>query len=95
MENKIIGPSQDFKPQLIIVSAGFDAVKDDGVGDFELTPGFFGHMTRVSQIPSEFDVSFMFAHVQFHFLSTFRSSSTCSMDLCPSLWDLREGTTLR
>ena len=35
---------------MIIVSAGFDGVQGDPVGDWELTPGLFGHMTRVSQM---------------------------------------------
>ena len=40
---------QDYEPQLIIISCGFDGAKHDPVGDFELSPGFFGHMTRVSE----------------------------------------------
>ena len=41
---------QEHDPALIIVSAGFDAAKGDPVGQFALTPGFFGHMMRVSKI---------------------------------------------
>ena len=41
---------QDYDPQLIIISCGFDGAEDDTVGDFKLSPGFFGHMTRVSEI---------------------------------------------
>ena len=41
--------AQEHDPALIIVSAGFDAASGDDLGDFELTPGFFGHMMRVSR----------------------------------------------
>ena len=40
---------QDFNPQLIIISCGFDAAAKDPVGDFKLSPGLYGHMTRVSK----------------------------------------------
>ena len=49
---------QDYDPQLIIISCGFDAAEDDTVGKFKLSPGFFGHMTRVSEIQAEYYPSF-------------------------------------
>jgi len=37
---------QAFKPDLVIVSAGFDACLDDPVGDIGLDPAIFGEATR-------------------------------------------------
>ena len=36
-ESKVITDLHDFKPELILVSAGFDAHKDDPLGEFNLT----------------------------------------------------------
>ena len=40
-----------YAPELIIVSAGFDAVQGDPLGGMNLTPQVFGHMTdRLSHL---------------------------------------------
>lgn len=36
---------QSFAPDLIIVSAGYDAVQGDPLGGMNLTPQVYGHMT--------------------------------------------------
>lgn len=36
---------QQFEPQLILISAGFDAYKDDPLGGMRLTSAFFGRLT--------------------------------------------------
>ena len=38
----------EFDPQLVLVSAGFDAAKGDPLGGYRLSPGMYGHMTQVS-----------------------------------------------
>ena len=70
--------AQDAKPQLIIVSAGFDGVQGDPVGDFQLSPGFYGHMTRVSQKLTDFD---FFFHQSFSAVVYFHDL-TCNIS-CP------------
>ena len=37
----------EFDPQLVLVSAGFDAAKGDPLGGYRLSPGMYGHMTQV------------------------------------------------
>jgi histone deacetylase 6 len=37
----------EFKPQLVIVSAGFDAVEEDPLGEMEMSPQVFGHLTHL------------------------------------------------
>ena len=37
---------RDFKPQLTIVSAGFDAVKGDPLGGCKMTAAGYAHFTR-------------------------------------------------
>ena len=44
---KILPKIDEFQPVLIIISAGFDAHKDDPLANINLTTGFFAWMTRV------------------------------------------------
>ena len=44
---KILPKIDLFKPELIIISAGFDAHKDDPLANINLTTGFFTWMTKV------------------------------------------------
>ena len=37
----------EFNPQLVLVSAGFDAAKGDPLGGYRLSPAMYGHMTQV------------------------------------------------
>jgi histone deacetylase 6 len=39
----------EFNPDLVIVSAGFDAVEGDPLGEMKLTPQIYGHMTHLLQ----------------------------------------------
>jgi acetoin utilization deacetylase AcuC-like enzyme len=49
--NEIIIPSlRDYQPEMLFVSAGFDAHKDDPLGDINLTTAFFGEMTSLLDI---------------------------------------------
>lgn len=45
-ERVVMPVLQAFQPDLVLVSAGFDAAKGDPLGGFSLSPGLFGHMTR-------------------------------------------------
>ncbi len=36
-----------FDPELVLVSAGFDAARGDPLGQFKLSPQMYGHMTRL------------------------------------------------
>ena len=40
----------EFNPQLVLVSAGFDAVKGDPLGGYRLSPAMYGHMTQVVKL---------------------------------------------
>ena len=42
---KILPAMDGFKPEFIIISAGFDAHRDDPLGDVNLSTGFYGWMT--------------------------------------------------
>ena len=44
--NKILPRIDEFKPELIIISAGFDAHKDDPLANIDLSTGFFGWMSE-------------------------------------------------
>ncbi|MGH8121028.1 MAG: histone deacetylase family protein [Gammaproteobacteria bacterium] len=44
---KILPKIDEFKPELIIISAGFDAHMEDPLANINLTTEFFGWMTRV------------------------------------------------
>ena len=43
---KILPAIDQFKPEFIIISAGFDAHADDPLGEINLTTGFYGWMTN-------------------------------------------------
>ena len=43
---KILPALDDFKPEFVIISAGFDAHRDDPLGGVNLSTGFYGWMTR-------------------------------------------------
>ncbi len=45
-KNKVISCLEDFKPSIILISAGFDAHRDDPLGGLALTEQDFGRMTR-------------------------------------------------
>lgn len=49
---------RSFAPDLIIVSAGFDAVQGDPLGGMNLTPQVYGHMVSLSSPCSLHCVSF-------------------------------------
>ena len=42
---KILPAIDEFKPQFVIISAGFDAHRDDPLGQINLSTGFYGWMT--------------------------------------------------
>lgn len=44
--DRAVSHIESFKPELVIVSAGFDACMDDPVGDIGLDPAIFGEATR-------------------------------------------------
>ena len=44
--DRAIDFARSFRPQLVILSAGFDACQDDPVGDIGLDPAIFGSLTR-------------------------------------------------
>jgi histone deacetylase 6 len=45
--NVLIPIAMEFQPQLVIVSSGFDAVEEDPLGEVELSPQVFGHLTHM------------------------------------------------
>ena len=49
----------EFDPQLVLVSAGFDAAKGDPLGGYRLSPGMYGHMTQVSLMINRSQVCFL------------------------------------
>ena len=51
----------EFDPQLVLVSAGFDAAKGDPLGGYRLSPGMYGHMTQVSLTINRNQVCFLLA----------------------------------
>ena len=46
-EKKILPALDQFKPELLMISAGFDAHKDDPLAGIELTEGSFSKMTKM------------------------------------------------
>jgi len=42
----ILPIAYEFNPQLVLVSAGFDAAKGDPLGGYRLSPAMYGHMTQ-------------------------------------------------
>lgn len=47
IEHKLIPKIQSYKPDLIIISAGFDAHQNDPLGQIELSTECFGEMTKL------------------------------------------------
>ena len=51
---KILPAIDGFKPEFVIISAGFDAHRDDPLGDVNLSTGFYGWMTsRVMEVADQ------------------------------------------
>src|SRR6266850_7823162 len=46
-ETRLIPAARDFKPDFILISAGFDSMRSDLLGLFDITPQGFAAMTRV------------------------------------------------
>lgn len=46
MVNVILPIGYDFNPDLVLVSAGFDAAINDPIGHFKLSPKVYGHLTH-------------------------------------------------
>jgi len=46
MEWIVLPIAREFKPDMILVSAGFDAADGDPLGGFYLSPGVFARMTK-------------------------------------------------
>jgi histone deacetylase 6 len=45
--NNIVLPiATEFQPQLVLISAGFDAAEGDPLGGYKVTPGMYGYMTH-------------------------------------------------
>jgi acetoin utilization deacetylase AcuC-like enzyme len=47
-DSKLMSAASDFRPDFIIVSAGFDSRRDDLLGCFDLTDDVFRRMTRTA-----------------------------------------------
>ncbi len=47
IQNKLIPEIQNFKPELIIISAGFDAHEDDPLGQMKVSSDCYGQMTAM------------------------------------------------
>ena len=46
-ETKLVPAARNFKPDFILISAGFDSMRKDLLGQFDITPQGFAAMTRV------------------------------------------------
>lgn len=46
-EDKLVSAMKSFRPQFILISAGFDSRMEDPLGDFRLTDGDFADLTRL------------------------------------------------
>ncbi len=46
-ENKLVPAVRDFGPDFVLISAGFDAMRNDLLGEFDVTPEGFAALTRV------------------------------------------------
>jgi acetoin utilization deacetylase AcuC-like enzyme len=46
-KNRLAPAARKFKPDFILISAGFDGMRDDVLGQFDITPEGFAAMTRV------------------------------------------------
>ena len=47
LESKLVPAARNFRPDFILISAGFDAMRSDLLGRFDVTPGGFAAITRV------------------------------------------------
>ncbi len=47
LESKLVPAARNFKPDFILISAGFDAMRNDLLGQFDVTPQGFAAITRV------------------------------------------------
>ncbi|OFW15322.1 MAG: hypothetical protein A3H27_06090 [Acidobacteria bacterium RIFCSPLOWO2_02_FULL_59_13] len=47
LESKLVPAAQEFRPQCILISAGFDAMRNDLLGCFDVTPQGFSAITRL------------------------------------------------
>ncbi len=47
IRDKLLPAAREFRPDLLLVSAGFDAYKHDVLGRMKVTPGGFGELTRM------------------------------------------------
>jgi len=48
-DNLIMPIATQFNPDIVLVSAGFDAMKDDPVGNLSLSPAIYAYMTKQLQ----------------------------------------------
>ena len=46
-ETRLVPAARNFKPDFILISAGFDSMRNDLLGQFDITPQGFAAMTRV------------------------------------------------
>ena len=46
-KSRLVPEARKFKPDLILISAGFDGMRNDVLGQFDITPRGFADMTRV------------------------------------------------
>src|SRR5207248_8891325 len=46
-ETRLVPAARNFKPDFILISAGFDSMRDDLLGHFDITPEGFAAMTRI------------------------------------------------
>jgi acetoin utilization deacetylase AcuC-like enzyme len=46
-KTRLVPEARKFKPDLILISAGFDGMRNDVLGQFDVTPQGFAEMTRV------------------------------------------------
>ena len=44
-QSLVLPIAYEFKPELVLVSAGFDAAAGDPLGGYEVSPSLYGHMT--------------------------------------------------
>ncbi len=47
LETKLVPAARDFRPDFILISAGFDAMRNDLLGNMDVTPEGFAAITRV------------------------------------------------
>ncbi len=47
LETKLVPAARDFRPDFILISAGFDAMRNDLLGRMDVTPEGFAAITRV------------------------------------------------